>query len=163
RVLWVDGDHELAPGVSVHLVGGHTAGMQVVRVQTANGVIVLASDATHFYENLERDQPYSIVDSVPGALDAFDRLRALAGPDGSMRTTYDGADDVLELIGGMSESELARTDFGSYTQQDFMDTLGRITEYRCDPDLAHTLTTHSKDTLRWMQSHGVRFAPSYGR
>jgi tricarballylate dehydrogenase len=94
--------------------------------------------------------------------------RALRGGNtaftaGLMRTTYDGADDVLSLIGEMSESELARTDFGSYSDQDFMETLGRITEYRCDPDLAHTLTTNSKDTLRWMKGHGVRFAPSYGR
>jgi tricarballylate dehydrogenase len=82
---------------------------------------------------------------------------------GLMRTTYDGADGVLALVGDLPASELAVTDFGSYTEQDFMETMGRITEYRCDPELAHTLTTASADTLGWMRSHGVRFAPSYGR
>jgi tricarballylate dehydrogenase len=82
---------------------------------------------------------------------------------GLMRATYDGAGDVLALVGELSESELANTDFGSYSQQDFMETLGRITEYRCDPDLADVLTSRSTATLRWMKGHGVRFAPSYGR
>ena len=80
-----------------------------------------------------------------------------------MRATYDGADDVLELVGSLSESELANTDFGSYSREDFMATLGRITDYRCDPDLADVLTANSNSTLRWMRDHGVRFAPSYGR
>jgi glyoxylase-like metal-dependent hydrolase (beta-lactamase superfamily II) len=78
RITWVDGDGEVLPGLTVHKVGGHTAGMQVVRVVTEDGPVVLASDATHFYENIRTDRPYSVVDSVPGAHAAFDRVRALA-------------------------------------------------------------------------------------
>jgi len=78
RVHWVDGDAEIAPGISVHHVGGHTPGMQVVRVSTAIGQVVLASDASHFYENLDRDRPFAVVDSVPGALRAFARVHSLA-------------------------------------------------------------------------------------
>lgn len=78
RVRFVDGDAELVPGISVHRVGGHTPGMQVVRVATALGHVVLASDATHFHENIDRNRPYAVLDSVPGALDAFAAVRALA-------------------------------------------------------------------------------------
>jgi glyoxylase-like metal-dependent hydrolase (beta-lactamase superfamily II) len=78
RIAWVDGDLELLPGLSVHRVSGHTAGMQVVRVVTAGGVVVLASDASHFYENYETNRPYAIVDSLPLMLAAFDRMRELA-------------------------------------------------------------------------------------
>jgi glyoxylase-like metal-dependent hydrolase (beta-lactamase superfamily II) len=53
----------------------------VVRVQTAGGPIVLASDATHFYANLQEDRPFSIVHSLPGMYDAFDRVRELADGD----------------------------------------------------------------------------------
>jgi glyoxylase-like metal-dependent hydrolase (beta-lactamase superfamily II) len=77
RVRFADGHMSLAEGVSVHLVGGHTPGMQVVRVQTAAGTVVLASDATHFYENIEADRPFAVLDSVPGALDAFQAVRSL--------------------------------------------------------------------------------------
>src|SRR3954452_10418848 len=81
RVRFVDGDEEMAPGISLHRVGGHAPGMQVVRVATAGGPIVLASDAAHFYANLELDRPYAVVHSLPGMYDAFDRVRALADGD----------------------------------------------------------------------------------
>jgi glyoxylase-like metal-dependent hydrolase (beta-lactamase superfamily II) len=81
RVRFVSGDAEMAPGVSLHLVGGHAPGLQVVRVATADGPLVLASDATHFYANLAEDRPFSIVHSLAGMYDAFDRVRELAGSD----------------------------------------------------------------------------------
>ncbi|UIN29256.1 N-acyl homoserine lactonase family protein [Microbacterium binotii] len=79
RVVLEDGDREIAPGVSVHLVGGHTPGMQVVRVVTPAGVVVIASDASHYYENIEEDRPFAILHDVPGMYAAFDRIAELAG------------------------------------------------------------------------------------
>ena len=78
RVDLVDGDRELLPGLSVHSVGGHTAGMQVVRLRTARGNVVLASDASHFYENIESDNPFAILHCLPDMFGAFDRIRELA-------------------------------------------------------------------------------------
>ncbi len=82
---------------------------------------------------------------------------------GLMRTTFDGERDIVQLVDSISEAELAMTDFGSYSREEFLETLGRVTEYRCDPDLADVLTRSSHPTLGWMRQHGVRFAPSYGR
>ena len=64
RVQYHDGDWELRPGVSVHLVGGHTRGLQVVRVHTQRGWIVLASDAAHYLENFTARSPFPIVADV---------------------------------------------------------------------------------------------------
>ncbi|SDZ26295.1 N-acyl homoserine lactonase family protein [Herbiconiux ginsengi] len=75
----VIGDAELAPGFSVHLVGGHTVGMQVVRFATAAGPFVVASDAAHYYENIEDDRPFEILHDVPGMYLGFDRINELAG------------------------------------------------------------------------------------
>jgi glyoxylase-like metal-dependent hydrolase (beta-lactamase superfamily II) len=75
----VEGDAEVVPGLSVHLVGGHTAGTQVVRVETAAGAVVLASDATHFHENIEDDRPAPLLHSTTGVYGAFDRVKELAG------------------------------------------------------------------------------------
>ena len=61
RVRFHDGDAELFPGISVHLIGGHTMGLQVVRVATRRGWVVLASDASHFYANMEQTRPFPIV------------------------------------------------------------------------------------------------------
>lgn len=74
-----DGDAWIAPGVSAHLVGGHTAGTQVVRVALPTGeVVVLASDASHFYENIGASRPFSIAHTVPDMFDAFETIDALA-------------------------------------------------------------------------------------
>lgn len=78
RVAFHDGDAVLSPGLSVHFIGGHTMGLQCVRVFTKRGWVVLASDASHFYANMQRPQPFPIVYHVGEMLDGFDRLRELA-------------------------------------------------------------------------------------
>lgn len=78
RVVFHDGDAELAPGVTLHKVGGHTRGLQVVRVRTLRGWVVLASDAAHFYANWQQRRPFPIVENVPAYLDAFRQIEALA-------------------------------------------------------------------------------------
>ena len=78
RVHFHAGDATIAPGVSVHLIGGHTMGLQVVRVETRRGALVLASDASHFYANMEDVRPFPIVWSVAEMVDGYERLRALA-------------------------------------------------------------------------------------
>jgi glyoxylase-like metal-dependent hydrolase (beta-lactamase superfamily II) len=78
RVQFHDGDAEIAPGVSVHLIGGHTMGLQAVRVATRRGAVVLASDASHFYANMEQTRPFPIVWSVADMVDGYRKLRSLA-------------------------------------------------------------------------------------
>ena len=81
RVVFHDGDAELAPGVSLHKVGGHTPGLQVIRVSTARGPVVLASDAAHFYANYEQGRPFPILESMTDYLDAHRKIRQLAASD----------------------------------------------------------------------------------
>ena len=82
---------------------------------------------------------------------------------GAIRFAYDGVEDLRALMPDLTDTEVEMTDFGTYTEEEFYADLGRITDYRCDPELADTLVTRSKDTLLWMASHGVRFAPIWGR
>jgi glyoxylase-like metal-dependent hydrolase (beta-lactamase superfamily II) len=80
RVRIVDGDREVLPGIHVHRVGGHTAGLQIVTVATARGPVVLTSDASHFYRNVETRQPVQIITNLPEMLAGFETIHALAGP-----------------------------------------------------------------------------------
>lgn len=82
---------------------------------------------------------------------------------GAFRCVYDGVDDLKALMPDLTEQEIAVTDFGTYTEEKFFDDMGRVTEYRTDPDLCELLVTRSRDTMRWMRGKGVRFAPIYGR
>lgn len=79
-VRFHDGDSELAPGVTLHHIGGHARGLQCVRVMTGRGPIVLASDAAHHYRHLNEGKVFTVCDSVSGALAGYDRLRSLAAP-----------------------------------------------------------------------------------
>ena len=89
RVQFHDGDSQVAPGLSVHLVGGHTNGLQAVRVRTSKGWLVLASDASHFYANMEQRRPFPIVYNVGDMLEAYGRLYSLADEPGLVVPGHD--------------------------------------------------------------------------
>jgi len=82
---------------------------------------------------------------------------------GAIRFAYSGLDDLLELIPDLSENDIAITDFGSYTEDQFFDDMYEVTQYRCDPDLIECLVRRSKETMLWMRDKGIRFIPIYGR
>jgi len=77
RVEFHDGDAALAPGISVHHVGGHTKGLQVVRLWTRIGWLVLASDASHYLANMNEGRPFPIVADVTEMVDGWRKLRTL--------------------------------------------------------------------------------------
>jgi glyoxylase-like metal-dependent hydrolase (beta-lactamase superfamily II) len=78
RVRFHDGDAEIAPGVSVHHVGGHSAGLQAVRVRTRRGWLVLASDVSHFYENIEDRNPFPIICHLGDMYEGFQIVERLS-------------------------------------------------------------------------------------
>ncbi len=78
RLRFHDGAAEFAPGITLHHVGGHTRGMQAVRVKTARGHVVLASDVTHFYANIEQRRVFPAVTDVAAGLQAYDTVERLA-------------------------------------------------------------------------------------
>ena len=82
---------------------------------------------------------------------------------GAIRVVYDGVEDLKAFMPDLSEEELAITDFGSYTEDQFFDDMGRICDYHSDPDLCELLVRNSRATLLWMRSKGIRFTPIYGR
>jgi glyoxylase-like metal-dependent hydrolase (beta-lactamase superfamily II) len=77
RVVFHAGDDEIAPGVTVHHISGHTRGLQSVRVASARGPVVLASDAAHYYENLEKETPFAVLENMYLMLEGFRKLRKL--------------------------------------------------------------------------------------
>ena len=78
RLELYDGDMELAPGLTLHFAPGHTAGLQVVRVHTERGHVVLASDASHYYENIRTNRPFIAAVDIGAMLDAFRKVERLA-------------------------------------------------------------------------------------
>src|SRR5580692_1858724 len=82
---------------------------------------------------------------------------------GAFRCVYDGVDDLRALMPDLTDAEVASADFGTYTAGQFFDDMGRITEYRTDPELCDLLVNNSRATMLWMRDQGVRFMPIWGR
>lgn len=81
RVQFHHGTEEIAPGISVHRIGGHTMGLQAVRVQTERGHVVLASDASHFYAHMEQNRAFPILYNLAELLEGYKTIRRLASSD----------------------------------------------------------------------------------
>lgn len=82
RLAFHEGEYELRSGITVHWVGGHTRGLQIVRVHTKRGWIVLASDASHYLENLRKRSPFPLVADTGQMLSAYELVEKLAeSPD----------------------------------------------------------------------------------
>ena len=78
RVEFYDGAADLAPGVSVHRIGGHTHGLQCVRVMTQRGWVVLASDASHYYEHMETGRCFPTTFDLGEMVEGYAKLKQLA-------------------------------------------------------------------------------------
>jgi len=82
---------------------------------------------------------------------------------GAFRFVYEGVNDLLALAPDIAELDLANIDFGTYTEGQYFDDMGRLTEYRCDPDLTEVLINGSYASALWLKKHGVKFQPALGR
>ena len=103
RLVFHDEDADIAPGITLHRLPGHTAGLQVVRVPTRRGFVVLASDASHFYENFARRSPFPICYSESDMVKSFERLEQLADSEDHI---IPGHDPLVRELYSPPSSEL---------------------------------------------------------
>ncbi len=82
---------------------------------------------------------------------------------GAIRFAYNGVEELREVVTDLTEDEIASTDFGIYSEDQFFDDMFRVTQYRTDPNLCEILVRQSFPTVKWMRGKGVRFVPIYGR
>jgi tricarballylate dehydrogenase len=92
-----------------------------------------------------------------------DRGGNSAHSGGAFRVAYGGVEDLRKVMPDLSDSEIASTDFGTYTEQQYFDDLARMSRYRADGELVEVLVSRSLATMVWMRERGVRFVPIYGR
>ena len=89
RVEYYHGDGEVAPGVNVHFIGGHAAGLQCVSVETARGRVILAADVAHYYESFLDEPAFTTHASMLGMLEGYRTLRRLAPGDSHIVPGHD--------------------------------------------------------------------------
>src|SRR5204862_6530415 len=89
HVQFHDGVSETAPGVTLHHIGGHTNGLQCVRVATRRGPLVLAADAAHLYAHMEQGRAFPTVYNVGDMLEGHRTLRKLAASPANIIPGHD--------------------------------------------------------------------------
>ena len=125
----------------VVVIGGGNAGMSAAHSAREAGANVLV---------LERSPEHK-----RGGNSAF--------TGGGFRMVHHGAEDIKKIVPDLSEDEIARTDFGEYSRETYLDDLFNITQYFIDPDLAEVIVDNSTDTVHWLRERGISFVPNYGR
>ncbi|MBD8706458.1 MULTISPECIES: N-acyl homoserine lactonase family protein [unclassified Pseudomonas] len=65
----------LIPGIELYELGGHTPGQMAVVVEMPEGPVILASDAIHYYDELEQDRPFAVLDSLADMYRGYERIR----------------------------------------------------------------------------------------
>jgi len=107
RVTRFSGSLELAPGIELIELGGHTPGQATVRVRTSEGDVLLASDAIHYYEEYEADLPFAYVADLPAMYAGFDRIRELVTTGGVEHLVSGHDPDTLNRFRRVTEGPLA--------------------------------------------------------
>ncbi|PZW50904.1 tricarballylate dehydrogenase [Humitalea rosea] len=92
-----------------------------------------------------------------------DRGGNSAHSGGAFRTVYDGVEDLRRIVPDLTDSEIAMSDFGTYSRDVYFDDCARLSNFRANMDLLQVLVDQSLATMVWMREKGVRFVPIYGR
>ncbi|CAN7347149.1 N-acyl homoserine lactonase family protein [Bosea sp. LjRoot9] len=116
RVAFHQPQSDFADGISLHWVGGHTSGLQVVRVRTRRGFVVLASDASHFYANILEQRPFPVLADMDEMLAGFDTIKAMTetashiipGHDRQVLSLFPAARNGLDGIVRLDADPLGR-------------------------------------------------------
>lgn len=107
KACFHDQDSQIAPGITLHRVGGHSRGLQVVRVETASGAVVIASDAAHFYANMETEKPFPVFDRLSDVIFGVERMKSLASSQAHIVPGHDpmvlkrfsrSRDDISDIV-----------------------------------------------------------------
>lgn len=116
RLIQFSDRHQVAPGIELIEVGGHTPGQSVVLVQTVAGPVLLASDAIHFYEEYTEDKPFAFVANLVDMYAGFDRIRAMVD-----------SGQVRHLVSGHDPDTLSRFEPLDGPLAGFAATIGSVT------------------------------------
>jgi tricarballylate dehydrogenase len=130
-------------------------------LDTADVIVVGAGNAATCAALAARESGAKVVMLEAAPRDLRGGNTAYAG--GRMRAVYHGVDDLVKVIADLTEEEIRDIDWGQYTEADFLEDIGRVTQYRCNPDLVEYVVNNSHGTLVWLRSKGVKFQASFGR
>jgi glyoxylase-like metal-dependent hydrolase (beta-lactamase superfamily II) len=89
RVIFLDGDSEIYPGLSSVWTGGHTPGHQAINVETARGTVLMCADFADAYRNLKERIPVGSYTNLVEWLAGCSRIERMRLPEESLIPGHD--------------------------------------------------------------------------
>jgi glyoxylase-like metal-dependent hydrolase (beta-lactamase superfamily II) len=84
RVTLLGPEDRSIEGVVLRELPGHAPGQLAVIIERPGGDVILSSDVTHYYEELELDRPFSILTDLVAMYRSLEILRDLAAQPGAV-------------------------------------------------------------------------------
>lgn len=96
RMILINGDQQILPGIECLLAPGHSVALQAVAVNTSQGTAILGSDCAHLFRNYEEEWPSALIIDMVAWVHSLDKLKNQAslpellfpGHDPLMTTNY---------------------------------------------------------------------------
>jgi len=84
---------------------------------------------------------------------------------GGFRFCHSGVEDLrTDILDDMTEGEYSSIgNLPPLSEDEFMATLMKVTDHQADEELGRILIGQSRETMRWMRTHKIRFIPMFGR
>src|SRR5579864_878194 len=84
---------------------------------------------------------------------------------GGFRFVHDGLEDLRsDILDDMGKAEADTIgNLPPHSFQKYIDDIMRVTENNADEELVSILAGQSRDTMRWLRKHKLRFIPMFGR
>ncbi len=107
KLVLINGDQEILPGVELVFAPGHTPGLQAVAVNTAKGTAIIGSDCAHLFRNYEEEIPSCFIIDIVAWMKTYDKLKSkvssldllFPGHDMKMLTDFPKvAEDITRLV-----------------------------------------------------------------
>jgi len=107
KLVLINGDQGILPGIDLLFAPGHTPGLQVVAVNTAKGTAILGSDCGHIFRNYEEEIPSCFIVDMVAWMKTYDKLKSkvssldllFPGHDMKMLTDFPKvAEDITRLV-----------------------------------------------------------------
>jgi len=89
RIHYVNGEEKVIDGVTCHLVGGHTPGMQVVSAETEDGRAVICSDLAYLFRNLSEETPVGSFWNLRQACEGLHAVKQIASDEKLLFPSHD--------------------------------------------------------------------------